>query len=77
MSGGGVEVRIGELVRELEKAKPTKGHGAGVASGGKIKEQAIRTAGLSVRTAARYEELVGPPDARAVKAASDAAESSA
>ncbi len=55
--------RIGGLARYLDKAKPLKGRGASVASGGQTKAAAIKGAGLSVRTVARYEELVGPPGA--------------
>jgi len=39
-------VRIGEISRELEKAKPNKGHGAGVPSDGKTKEQALTASGI-------------------------------
>jgi hypothetical protein len=47
-------IRIGELVRDLEKAQGIR---KPLATGGKkSKEQAILAAGLSVRTAARYEE---------------------
>jgi hypothetical protein len=54
-------VRIGELVRELDKApnqhaRPANGTG---------KREAIRDAGLSKSTANRYEGLAGPRDLQA------------
>ncbi len=51
-------IKIGELSRELETARPNKGHG--VAIDGKTKKQALSEAGIPVRTAHNYEELAGP-----------------
>lgn len=64
------KMRIGELVRELEKAKRKgpRGHFI-VASGGKSKGEAIKKAGLADRTAHRYQELAGPPIESAQQAA--------
>ena len=57
--------RIGELSLDLPKAQHGSVPGRRSrkvvpANGGKNKEQAIRNAGLSPRTAARYEGVAGP-----------------
>ena len=49
--------RIGELSRELEKATPDKGHGAGLPTGGKTKNEALKAAGLSTSSAHRCEQV--------------------
>jgi hypothetical protein len=54
--------RIGELSRELEKAKPDKGHGAGLPTIGKTKEEQLEAAGISTSAAQRYRELVSPSE---------------
>jgi hypothetical protein len=53
--------KIGELSRELEKAEPAKGHGAGLSNDGKTKQQKLADAGISTTSAHRYEKLAGPP----------------
>jgi hypothetical protein len=54
--------RIGELSRALEKAKPNKGHGAGLPTTGKTKEQQLEAAGISTSAPQRYEKLVVPSE---------------
>jgi hypothetical protein len=54
--------RIGELSRELEKAKPDKGHGAGLPTTGKTKEEQLEAAGISTSAAQRYEKLAAPSE---------------
>jgi hypothetical protein len=44
-------VRIGEISKELETAKPDKGHGAGLPSCGKTKADTLKAAGLSTSVA--------------------------
>ncbi len=66
-------VRIGELVRELdtqERAR-TDLHDSTV---GQTKTEAVEAAGLTPRTAQRYQELAGPREEQAHKAAHTAAE---
>ena len=68
-------VRIGELVRELDSAKP--GPMAGDTSGRPevtSKAKAIANAGLSKSTAYDYQELAGPREEQAQKAAHAGAE---
>jgi hypothetical protein len=68
-------IRIGELSRELEKAPPAKGHGAGIPAGGKTKAEALADAGISTSAAQRYEELAGGREEQAhvaCKAGADA-----
>ena len=48
--------QIGKIPRELEKAKPAKGHGHEVPAGGKFKEQQLAEAGIST-SAGGYEQL--------------------
>ncbi len=69
-------VRIGELVRELETAERGAGPAGSVAlpSGGKSKAEAIADAGLSKSEAYRAQELAGPREERAQKAGKAAAE---
>lgn len=50
-------MRIGELSRELETAKPVNGKGAGLPSGGKTKAQTLKTAGISTSAAHRAEQI--------------------
>ncbi len=52
--------RLGELSRELEKAKH-EGPGAVVPSGGKYKKDVLKAAGISTSAAARYEALTEIP----------------
>jgi len=52
-------VRIGELSRELDKAEPLNGHGAGLPTSGKTKADALADAKISTSAAYRYEELAG------------------
>jgi hypothetical protein len=70
-------IRIGELVRELEKAKTIRTKGGvevRLLTSEKSKSQAIKEAGLSLPTAYRYEELAGGRDEQAHNAAKAAAE---
>lgn len=67
-------IRIGEISRELEKAEPNHGHGAGLPISGKTKEQALAEAGISTSTAQRYEELTGGREEQVQKVAFKAAE---
>ena len=53
-------IRIGEISRELEKAVPANGHGAGLPTGGKTKSATLRDAGISTSTAHRAEQLAAP-----------------
>ena len=55
-------MRIGELVRELDKAQPTYS-GVQLPEAGKLKSEAIADAGLSRTQAYRYQELAGPREA--------------
>ena len=58
--------QIGKISRELEKAQTvhTKEHGSEIrlASSGKSKSEQLEEAGLSVRTANRYEQLAAPEE---------------
>ena len=68
-------VRIGELVRELDKAQPGPAAEIGdstVAQPSKL--DAVAAAGLTPRTAQRYQELAGPREEQAQKAAHAGAE---
>lgn len=66
-------IRIGELVRELEKAKREGPPGNyKLVSGDKFKAEAIENAGLSSKTAYRYAELV-PSDSPQIKRAAQEA----
>lgn len=56
-------MRIGELSRELEKAAPLNGKGAGVPSGGKTKTAVLKAAGISTSAANRFEHLAEHADA--------------
>ena len=47
--------QIGKISKELEKAKPNKGHG--VVTTDQPKEATLAEAGLSVRAVNRYEQL--------------------
>ena len=47
--------QIGKISKELEKAKPNKGHG--VVTTDQTKEATLAEAGLSVRAVNRYEQL--------------------
>ena len=69
-------VRIGELLRELDRAERGDGPAGAVAlpSGGKSKTDAIADAGLSKSTAHRYQELAGPKEEQAQAAGKAAAE---
>lgn len=67
-------VRIGELSRDIDRAEPSNGHGAGLPTGGKTKAEALADAGLTTSTAHRYEELAGSRDARAQSAGKAAME---
>ena len=70
-------VRIGELVRELETAQTARaddGVEVRLPSGGKSKAEAIAEAGLSKSEAYRAQELAGPREERAQKAGKAAAE---
>jgi hypothetical protein len=67
-------MRIGELSRELEKARPNQGHGNVTADGSMTKTETLQEAGVSLRTAERYEQLVGPPEQQAEDIVSAAAE---
>jgi len=58
-------IRIGELSRELEKAKPNKGHGVLNGENTITKEKQLTEAGISVPTAHRYEELTGGKEQQA------------
>lgn len=49
--------RIGQLSRELEKAKYDKGHGTVVPRGGNYKGEQLKAAGISTSAANRYEDL--------------------
>jgi hypothetical protein len=73
-------IRIGELSRELDKAKPgtvagkTPG-GSELPAGGKFKAEALADAGISTSTAHEYEQLAGGREEQAhaaVKAGADA-----
>ena len=66
-------VRIGELVRELDKAQPTYS-GVQLPEAGKLKSEAIAEAGLSRTQAYRYQELAGPREANLQSAGKAAAE---
>ena len=68
-------VRIGELVRELERAPPGPSpeiDDSAVAQPSKL--DAIQSAGLNPRTAQRYQELAGPKEEQAQAAGKAAAE---
>ena len=64
-------VRIGEIVRELDVAKPGGANergergGSTVTQGGQSKSDAIAEAGLSRKTAYEYQELAGGREERA------------
>lgn len=62
-------VRIGELSRQLDKAPPAKGHGAGIPASGKTKAKALEDAGVSTSAAQRYEELAEAQAENPTKAA--------
>lgn len=67
--------KIGEISRDLEKAKYDKGHGTVVPTDGKYKTEVLAEAGISTSTANRYEELAGPKEEQAeavIGAATDA-----
>jgi len=70
--------RIGELVADLEKQLGKHLSKAHADARMRFKEEAIRKAGLSIRTAQEYQELVGAEagtkDERAMKAATFAME---
>ena len=51
--------RIGQISQELERARPDKGHGRVTDDGSMTKTETLKKAGRSLRTAERYEELVG------------------
>lgn len=68
-------IRIGELVQELERERGARTDLEHCASDGtKSKADAIRDAGLSTRTAYRYEQLAGSRDSQAQIAGKAAAE---
>jgi N6-adenosine-specific RNA methylase IME4 len=70
-------VRIGELVRELDKAQTIRNDESAevrLPRGGKSKSEALSEAGLSKSTAHRYQELAGPRDAILQTAGKAAAE---
>jgi hypothetical protein len=55
--------QIGKISRELEKAKPGgAGGGSSVTPGLQSKEEQLNAAGLSRKTANRYEELAAPSE---------------
>lgn len=66
-------IRIGELVRELDKAQGARTDIELRPSGGK-KSEAIADAGLTRSTAHRYEELAGGREERGIAAAKAAAD---
>jgi hypothetical protein len=67
-------IRIGEISRDLEKAEPDKGHGAGLPISGKTKADQLAQAGISTSTANRYEELTGGKEKQLQETATIAAE---
>lgn len=68
-------IRIGELVRELDKAEPGgAGGGATVQPSGQSKRDAIAGAGISKSSAYDYQELAGGREERGIAAAKAATE---
>ena len=67
-------VRIGELVRELDKSAGGSNPAATLPAGGKSKQKTIAEAGLSRTQAYRYQELAGPREANLQSAGKAAAE---
>lgn len=53
--------RCGELSKELEKAKPDKGHGNIISDKSMLKKEVLKQAGLAIPTAYRCEIIASVP----------------